>query len=292
MKDEKPLIKYGWLRALIYFIGILLLIAAASYIAPLLIEQIGVEPERKAEEDPATFALFYGLMGAIIFLFTFLIQTLVNRKSFKSVGFEWEGFSDEAGLGFFAAGALLGVGSLILVGFGYITFFSISINTTPLLLQSVIMIMVAFVEEVIFRGYLLNNLMQSMNKWMALIISALIFALVHKTNPDVTILALINIFLGGIFFGLNYIFTKNLWFSIFFHFGWNFLQGPILGYEVSGLKLQSLIQQSLTGPELWTGGPFGFEGSLLCPLLLSLSIIGLAYGFSKKYQVIDSINKS
>jgi membrane protease YdiL (CAAX protease family) len=292
MKDKKPLLKFGWLRALIYFIGIILIIAGSSYIGPLLIEQIGIAPEKNGEENTLNFALLYGLMGVLVFLFTFLIYTWVDKKSFKNLGFAWEGFGNEAALGLFVAGALLGSGSLILVGLGYITFFSILMNTNTLLLALVVMIMVAFVEEVIFRGYLLNNLMQSMNKWLALIISAIIFTLVHETNPDVTILARINIFLGGVFLGLNYIYTKNLWFSIFFHFAWNFLQGPILGYEVSGLKLQSLIQQSLTGPELWTGGSFGFEGSVLCPFILCLSIAGLAYGFSKKYKVIESTYKS
>jgi hypothetical protein len=74
-----------------------------------------------------------------------------------------------------------------------------------------------------------------------------------------------------------------LWFGIFFHFSWNFFQGPVFGYEVSGLGLESIIQQTLMGPTIFTGGPFGFEGSLLCPVLLLLATTFFAYLFNKRY---------
>jgi hypothetical protein len=66
----------------------------------------------------------------------------------------------------------------------------------------------------------------------------------------------------------------------------------VLGYDVSGLQLSSLFQQSLLGPELWTGGPFGFEGSLLCPLLLAVTLAVFAYAFNKRYQVTSGQGES
>ncbi|MEJ7678855.1 MAG: hypothetical protein WKG06_13555 [Segetibacter sp.] len=39
----------------------------------------------------------------------------------------------------------------------------------------------------------------------------------------------------------------------------------------------------MSGPEAWTGGPFGFEGSLLCPLLFVVAIIVFVYAFMKRY---------
>ncbi|MEJ7678856.1 MAG: CPBP family intramembrane glutamic endopeptidase [Segetibacter sp.] len=140
-----------------------------------------------------------------------------QEKVFESLGFKWKGYSNEAGLGFFAALALLGVGSIILVTGGYLSFIGASFSPGTLLLEIAIMIIVAFVEELLFRGYLLNNLMQSMNKWGALSITAALFSLFHGSNPDITFFAVINIFLAGILLGINYIFTKNLWFSILFH---------------------------------------------------------------------------
>jgi uncharacterized protein len=122
---------------------------------------------------------------------------------------------------------------------------------------------VAVSEETVFRGYILNNLAQSVNKWVALGISALLFALFHAGNPGITQLALLNLFLAGLLLGLNYLYTQNLWFAIMFHFSWNFFLGPVLGYEVSGLPLNSLLQQSIQGPDWITGGEFGLEGSVL-----------------------------
>jgi hypothetical protein len=102
-----------------------------------------------------------------------------------------------------------------------------------------------------------------MNRWIALAITSLLFALLHAFNPNITWLALLNIFLAGFVMGIVYVYTGNLWFAIAFHFSWNFFLGPILGYEVSGLPLESLLQQSIHGPDWLTGGEFGLEGSVL-----------------------------
>lgn len=283
MQELKPLIQYGWLRALIYFIIASVVVIIFQNLAMGVIEEVGSAIKGNEFESIVSFGFTYAVMGTGIFLLTWFMRRFVDRKSFESLGFRWKGFSDEASLGFVSATAMLGAGSLILVALGYITFHSITFNPLAFLIELLILVIVAFVEEVLFRGYLLNNLMQSLNKWIALLISAVLFALFHYSNPDINVIAFVNIFLGGIFFGLNYIYTKNLWFSIFFHFAWNFFQGPVLGYDVSGLKLQSLFKQSLSGPALWTGDPFGFEGSLLCPIIISLSIAAFAYGFSRKY---------
>lgn len=280
---QSPLIKQGWVRALIYFAGISLILYVFSNYGTELITQFESGTE-KGDETVLQFGITYAAMGVIVFLFTWLARTFVDRKSIKSLGFNLKGYNNEAQLGFFAAIALLGIGSLILVIAGHLSFISADFNAGSLLLQLVIMLIVAFVEELLFRGYLLNNLMQSMNKWWALSITAALFSLFHGSNPDVTLFAVLNIFFAGILLGINYIFTKNLWFGIVFHFAWNFFQGPILGFEVSGLKLTSLLQQSVFGPELWTGGPFGFEGSLLCPILLIVAVLVFAYAFVNKYE--------
>lgn len=280
---QKPLIKQGWLRALIYFVSVSLIVYAFQISGSFIMDQFksGTETGNNSVLD---FGIFYSIMGIVITLATWVMRKFVDRKSLKSLGFTWKGYSNEAGLGFFAALALLGIGSIILIAVGYLSFITASFDLAPLLLEIVIMIVISFVEELLFRGYLLNNLLQSINKWGALSISAALFSLFHGSNPDVTGFAIINIFLAGILLGLNYIFTKSLWFGIFFHFAWNYFQGPVFGYKVSGLKLTSLLQQSISGPEAWTGGPFGFEGSLLCPILFIASILFFSYAFLKRYE--------
>lgn len=279
----KPLVKQGWLRALIYFVVVSLIMYAFSNYASYITAQISAGTE-KGDESVLHFGIMYLIMGIILFIFTWLCRKFIDRKSFQSLGFTWKGYNNEASLGFFTAIALLGIGSISLVAAGYLSFVTAGFEVVPLLLEVAIMLLVAFVEELLFRGYLLNNLMKSVNKWGALSITAALFSLFHGSNPDVTLFAVINIFLAGILLGLNYIFTKNLWFGIFFHFAWNYFQGPILGYDVSGLKLTSLLHQTMSGPEAWTGGPFGFEGSLLCPLLIIVAIIVFVYAFNKRYR--------
>lgn len=280
---QKPLINQGWIRALLYIIGVASIVYAAQVYGDNIMNRFKAGTE-SSDESVVAFGLLYGLMGACIFVLTLLMRRFIDRKSFSSLGFRWKGYSNEAGLGFFTALAMLGVGSLILVASGYISFISATFTINPLLIEIALMIVVAFVEELMFRGYLLNNLLQSMNKWVALVLSAVLFAVFHQANPDVNVFAIVNIVLAGVLLGINYIFTKNLWFSICFHFAWNYFQGPVLGYDVSGLKVTSIVQQSVSGPQVWTGGPFGFEGSLLCPLLFVITISIFVYVFSRRYE--------
>ena len=137
------------------------------------------------------------------------------------------------------------------------------------------MIAIAVGEEMVFRGYILNNLMATLNRWLALAISSALFALMHSNNPSVDLIAMLNLFVGGLLLGINFVFTRNLWFSILLHTSWNFLQGPVMGFPVSGVNLQSILEHELRGNPLLTGGSFGLEASVLTGVLLIFSIIRL-----------------
>ncbi len=282
---QKPFIKQGWLRAFLYTIVVFFVMMFFQQLALAALTKISGDAGASSESSIQNFILVYSIISVGILLVTWFFRKLVDRQTFASLGFEWNGFTNEAWLGFFSGPAILGIGTMVLVVAGYITFIGYEIPGNTFLLEFLAMIIVAFVEELLFRGYLLNNLMQSVNKWIALAITAALFGLFHGANPDVTALALVNILIAGLFLGINYIYTRNLWFSIFFHFSWNFFQGPVLGYEVSGLQLQSIFKQSVSGPSLFTGGQFGFEGSVLCPLLLTAFILLFAYIFSRRYAV-------
>lgn len=275
--QTNPLIKQGWLRALLYFVGLFLIVLAAPLLCSPLIDQITADKQ-------LSFALNYTAIAVFVLLFTWLMKKFVDRQHFITLGFQWKNYSTDAGIGIGTALAMLGIGTLLLILHKDIAFTGYAADPSPLLIQLALMLVVAFSEEIMFRGYILYNLMCSTNKWIALFISALLFAAVHATNPGVAILPVINVFLAGLLLGANYIFSRNLWFSIMFHFAWNFTQGPILGYEVSGVETNSLLQQSNNGNELWTGGKFGFEGSILCTaLLLIFTLIWLTL-FSRKYE--------
>jgi membrane protease YdiL (CAAX protease family) len=132
------------------------------------------------------------------------------------------------------------------------------------------------------RGYILNNLLESVNKYIALIITASLFGILHLANPNVSLVGFINIILAGVLLGIYYIHKKNLWFPIGIHFTWNLFQGPVFGFEVSGTNSIPYITQSIQGNELLTGGEFGFEASLLATFLMIAAILIVHFQFKEK----------
>lgn len=133
-------------------------------------------------------------------------------------------------------------------------------------------------EEAIFRGYILQTLARSGYAWPAIILTAMLFGLLHASNPDVSGIAIANTVLAGIWFGIAYLKTRNLWFVFGLHLFWNWTQGAIFGVEISGLKNlveMSLLVESDKGPAWLTGGAYGIEGGIACTiaLLLSMAVI-------------------
>ena len=285
MNTTQPLIKWGWLRALICFIAVLAIGFGMRYLNEPVNEFVKQQIDKSLVEFVASF-ITYTATGAVIVFITWLCIKFIDRQTFKSMGFAINGYANEAGMGLFTPLFLLSAGTLFLIATGNLSITGINFQPTELLLQLGFMLVVAFTEEIFTRGYLLNNMLQSMNKWLALLISALVFALFHLANPDVTWVALVNILLAGLLLGLNYVYTQNLWYSIVFHFSWNFFQGAVLGYDVSGFKLPGIFSQSLNGSSFITGGSFGFEGSFDCTVLLLITIMLFYVGFERKYKAL------
>ena len=169
--------------------------------------------------------------------------------------------------------AMLGLATLILRVTGHLKWTDILFDDKTLLVALGDLLLVAFYEEIIFRGYILNNLLESFNKWTALGISAALFTLFHLGNPGFDFLSVLNLLAIGTLLGLNYLYTRNLWFSICFHFAWNFFEGPVLGYPVSGIHFETLLQTEMNGDENITGGAFGLEGSVIILVICIFAII-------------------
>ena len=231
---------------------------------------------------------------ALIIVICFF-QKFLDNKSIKSLGFSFKNKNRDIIVGFILALSTIGGGTLILKFFGYLKFSNIQVDIQTLFLNFILFTIVAFSEEIFMRGYILNNLLTSMNKYLALLISAVIFALFHLFNPNLSLIGIIDLFLAGILLGSTYIFTKNLWFPISFHLFWNFFQGPIFGYSVSGTEQKSLFVLEIIGNKIITVGEFGFEGSILCTIftILSILLIMLYYTqFSTQVHISIRNNKS
>ena len=122
----------------------------------------------------------------------------------------------------------------------------------------------AFGEELTFRGGVFRVLEDGFGTAVALIVSAGAFGLVHALNAGASIVSTAAIALeAGVFLGLAYAATRNLWLPIGLHFGWNFTEGGIFGADVSGRAYHGVFKFSLSGPDILTGGAFGPEASIV-----------------------------
>jgi membrane protease YdiL (CAAX protease family) len=133
-------------------------------------------------------------------------------------------------------------------------------------------LLVGFYEELLSRGYHLQNLEEGLNLFWAVVISSGFFGLIHVANPEATWVSTLGISVSGLFFAFTYLRTRQLWLPIGIHIGWNFFEGPVFGFPVSGTSTTSILLQEVSGPEVWTGGSFGPEAGLVV-------LPGLALGF-------------
>ena len=289
--EKKPMLEQGWLRVLLFGAFFLLLtlmitIPAVLLFADMKMDEITADPLHLITNllNGKYLWLVVSLEWIISMLSVILFRLYVDRQSLVSLGFSLPGYWMEAGAGFFTGTALLGFGALILLLSGHFHWTDIDFDALPLLKSIGLLIVIAFSEELVFRGYILNNLLRSFSKWGALIISAILFAGFHISNPGITPLAFANLALVGVLLGINYIYSRNLWFSILLHFSWNLFQGPLMGFKVSGLSLPTVLQQEIKGDLILTGGDFGLEGSVLITAITLVAILLLNLAFEKKYR--------
>lgn len=280
--SKAPVIQQGWLRAIIfcaaYILGTFLMgLIAGSFYAGAMV----------ATGDTSVnmgnlVMLVLVLVAAFGIALSIIFRRYIDRKPIVSLGLDRHLNRNDAWAGLLLSMVLLGIGSLILYFTGTIRWVDSNFSSADFFLGIMLMILVAVGEEFVFRGYLLNNLMDSLDKWTALIASSMLFTIAHSLNPGLTPLALINLFLGGMLLGINFVYTKTLWFSVGLHFGWNFIQGNLLGYAISGLDGQTLLQQEQRGSSFMTGGVFGFEGSIVATGVLLAGIGLLYYAYERK----------
>lgn len=129
-------------------------------------------------------------------------------------------------------------------------------------------------EEIFTRGWMLPTLSARYRVWVGLLISSLFFAFMHALNPNLSILATINLALYGLFGALYALREESLWGICAFHSIWNWAQGNLFGLQVSGQMVSGGMIFNLveTGPDWLTGGAFGPEGGLITTIVLLLSI--------------------
>jgi membrane protease YdiL (CAAX protease family) len=284
MMEKKPLVQQGWLRVVLLISCLLLLLQIFSLAIGRFFEAPAPAGNGDVLSDTRQLMGLF-LPVAVSVLTVFLFRKYVDKKSISSLGFQTNGYLPAAGTGLSLALFILGAGTLVLVANQNLRWTDINFDPAQLFLGLGLMVIIAVSEEMVFRGYVLNNLLQSTSKWNALIVSAAVFAIFHINNPGITYVAIFNVFAAGLLLGVNYIFSGNLWFGILLHATWNFYQGSILGFKVSGLGLPSLLHQDLSGNPLLTGAAFGFEGSVLNGGLTLMAVVVMGWIYNKQTRL-------
>ena len=113
---------------------------------------------------------------------------------------------------------------------------------------------------------------QTENPTLICCFTGLIFGLAHSANSSFSMMGFVNISLVGILLALLALKTGRLWMAIGFHIAWNFVQGCIVGFTVSGMETKSLFIMENTGSALISGGGFGAEGSILTTVVLAAAL--------------------
>ncbi len=271
-------LRSGWRLAI--FTGIFFLI---STIFSMIL--LGLIQAFQVEKTTANF-IFFTVGNFFSAFFAILIgwgcNKLLEDLSFRALGcwFAKSWFKDlTLGLGLGILTILLAAG--ISLAFGGLSF---QLNQTSekkailstLGISFLIFVLGAIAEEAIFRGYVLQTLTRAKLAWFGILLTSLPFGLIHFGNPNANIFSTANTVLAGIWFGVAYLKTRNLWFPFAIHFVWNWVQGAFLGIPVSGLKELTpnpILQAVDIGPTWLTGGHYGLEAGFACTLALIISIL-------------------
>ena len=145
---------------------------------------------------------------------------------------------------------------------------------------------VGVLEEIEFRGLVYRLCRAIVGTWGAIVMSGILFGLVHGMDPGATPMALTSVAIAGLMLGAAFALTGRLWFPIGIHAGWNFAEGSLFGTAVSGGNLgSSAIRAKLAGPELLAGGRFGPEASIVTVVVLLVTTVILVWLVARRQRV-------
>jgi len=224
-------------------------------------------------------AIFLILAFGPIFLILWGWLAWVEKRPLWSIGMEWNGAWQK-----YLRGALVGLlmfaGSIgISAALGYIAFEDGNPQRQGVAaLGGVLLVLLGWVvqgsaEEAVTRGWLLPSIGARYTPLLGVIISSLTFAVFHSLNPNLSPIALLNLFLFGVFTAFYALYEGGLWGVFSLHTVWNWAQGNLFGFEVSGGAAPggTLFNLMEVGPDVVTGGAFGPEGGLAVTTVLVFS---------------------
>jgi hypothetical protein len=258
-----------------------LLVGSLFYGFSLLADSVVGAPIAAFLRDTSLIALV-SITAAVYFA-----RRWYDRRSFTSLGLERNrAVGLDLLVGFLIPGLMMGLIFLVEWNLGWLQVQGKTWQTDSEIWLAAgyffaVFVMVGWYEELLTRGYLLQNLADGLSMPLAVLISSAFFGIAHLANPNATWASVLGILAAGYFLAYAYLWTRHLWLPIGLHIGWNFFEGPVFGFPVSGLETARLLDTAVSGPDLVTGGAFGPEAGLI--LLPALAIGGfLTYGYARK----------
>ncbi len=265
------------LRALWRLILHVLLVAVIVIAVSVLLSLAPEEKEARFSSGIVEMAL----SGLAVVVGTLLAARFLDRRPISDLGLQFTSrWWRDLGYGLFLGAFLMLLIFLVELALGWVTIeiFFFTDRSAPFGLAIfwplTQFLFVGIYEELVSRGYQLKNMAEGLSfsplgrkraMLLAWFISSAIFGLLHATNPNATTFSTLNLFLAGLFLGLPFLLTDQLAIPIGIHITWNFFQGNVFGFPVSGTSANqtTFIAVRQGGPDLWTGGAFGPEAGLL-----------------------------
>ena len=230
--DADHYLRSGW-KVLLFFLSVIVLYYLSAVLAKL------------SRVVPAQSFLFLFYIDVLIA--TFLMLRFIDRRRLSSVGFPYHGkILKEMLVGFFIGAVLIGIvgGTELAVGAVKLSLrssFSVPLLARNFGLSFLFFGYFAIGEELIFRGYPYQALVEGMGAVGATILMSVLFGLLHLMNPNATVFSTVNTMLAGALLSIAYLKTRTLYFPFGIHFAWNFVQSFILSLPVSGLLTNHTI---------------------------------------------------
>jgi membrane protease YdiL (CAAX protease family) len=233
---------------------------------------------------PKTSPLIFVLLSVAATLAAYLARRILDKRSLLSLGLTapdraWKDLL----FGFVLSGVMVGAIFSAMAWSGVIVDIRLNWGAAsnsigpaillPLLLSTVL---IGYWEELAFRGYLLQNMVDGLGLRVAVIASCLLYGALHAGNPNAGILSTLIIVVFGYLRIYGYLGTGLLWLSMGMHIGWNFFQGPVFGYAASGhAEKLTVLSHRASGPDWLTGGQFGPEASLIAVPVVLLALLAM-----------------
>lgn len=240
----------------------------------------------------------YNIISVLCSYIFSAIILLFFVKYFEKTTFEYFGFSKENNLEAIKVGAglaifsIVGVVAILLMSNNISLSLSKDLKIGIIIILTILVLMQGFLEEVVFRGYLMTRLAAKKGKWIAILLSSIFYLVFRMSNPTTSKIDLLNIFLISVVMSLLYWYFDNVLVIAIFHAFWNCISGLVFGFNLSGIKLSDSIftVAAISDKQILIGGSYGIEGSIIATVFFA--ILGLLVYMGLYLKMFRRITKN